>query len=157
MRRSGRIKKLPERSNSVKDPDLSNTPTESRSEDDDFDDDNQKSHVFQSDTLTEDEDSNSSPPKKRRKQTRETSKLSLHVSTDREATKESNELWRPGVRTGLGPGRQVAIPKAKARSAGKVPYSDDRIHPNTMAFLGDLALNNDREWLKSEPDLDLPQ
>lgn len=60
------------------------------------------------------------------------------------------ELWRPGVKTGLGPGTQVIVKKPKARETGSTPYTDDTIHPNTMLFLGDLAANNDREWLKSE-------
>ena len=60
------------------------------------------------------------------------------------------ELLKPGVKTGLGPGTQVVMKKPKARSAGKTPYTDDTIHPNTMLFLGDLAANNNRDWLKSE-------
>lgn len=63
---------------------------------------------------------------------------------------KGEELWRPGVKTGLGPGTQVVIKKPKAREAGSTPYTDDTIHPNTMLFLGDLKANNDREWLKSE-------
>jgi hypothetical protein len=62
----------------------------------------------------------------------------------------TSELWRPGVKTGLGPGTQVVIQKPKARDAGSTPYTDERIHPNTMLFLKDLAANNDRQWLKSE-------
>jgi hypothetical protein len=65
-------------------------------------------------------------------------------------TKGSSELWRPGVKTGLGPGTQVVIKKPKAREAGDTPFTDDTIHPNTMHFLEDLAANNDRQWLKSE-------
>ena len=66
---------------------------------------------------------------------------------------ESKELWRSGVRTGLGPGTQVIIDKPRARSPGNVQYKDDQIHPNTMLFLRDLASNNDREWLKMhDPD-----
>ena len=64
---------------------------------------------------------------------------------------KGQELWRPGVKTGLGPGKQVLIKIPKARESGKTPYKDDTIHPNTMLFLRDLAGNNDREWLKSEP------
>ncbi len=63
---------------------------------------------------------------------------------------KGNELWRPGVKTGLGPGKQVFIKLPKARSPGRTPYSDGTIHPNTMAFLGDLKKNNEREWMKSE-------
>ena len=65
-------------------------------------------------------------------------------------TVSGGELWREGVKTGLGPGQQVVIKKPKARPAGKVPYSDGSIHPNTLLFLKDLKGNNDREWLKSE-------
>jgi hypothetical protein len=59
------------------------------------------------------------------------------------------ELWRPGVKTGLGPGKQVFIEKPKPRGDGGIKYVDDRIHPNTMEFLKDLKKNNDREWFKS--------
>ena len=61
---------------------------------------------------------------------------------------KGQELWRPGVKTGLAPGEAVFIKLPKAREAGKTPYEDDTIHPNTMEFLGDLKENNDREWLK---------
>ena len=64
------------------------------------------------------------------------------------STKKGQELWRPGVKTGLEPGQQVFIKLPKAREAGKTPYKDDTIHPNTMLFLTDLKENNDREWLK---------
>ncbi|MCJ1469921.1 hypothetical protein MMC07_008565 [Pseudocyphellaria aurata] len=58
------------------------------------------------------------------------------------------ELWRPGVKTGLAPGEALFIKLPKAREAGKTPYKDDTVHPNTMAFLEELKDNNDREWLK---------
>lgn len=60
------------------------------------------------------------------------------------------ELWREGTKTEYEPGTQVVIKKPKARDAGKTPYSNDTIHPNTMLFLKDLKANNNREWLKSE-------
>nr|POF05978.1 hypothetical protein CFP56_53365 [Quercus suber] len=62
--------------------------------------------------------------------------------------RKNAELWRPGVKTGLGHGTQVIIKKIKARPAGDIPYSDDTIHANTMLFLSDLKVNNDRQWLK---------
>ena len=71
------------------------------------------------------------------------------------ASGRGQELWRPGVKTGLGPGKQVLIKIPKAREAGKIPYRDDTIHPNTLLFLRDLADNNDREWLKSKLRFDL--
>ncbi|KAL5341484.1 hypothetical protein BJX70DRAFT_386755 [Aspergillus crustosus] len=66
---------------------------------------------------------------------------------------EKDELWREGVKTGLGPGKEVFIKKPKARDPGDVPYTDETLHPNTMLFLKDLAKNNDRQWLKAhDPD-----
>ena len=69
---------------------------------------------------------------------------------------KGQELWRPGVKTGLGPGKQVFIALPKARGEGGVRYADSRIHPNTMLFLGELKANNDREWLKGECGLLTP-
>ena len=66
---------------------------------------------------------------------------------------KGNELLKPGVKTGLGPGTQVVIKKPKARAAGKTPYEDETIHPNTLLFLKDLKANNERQWLKSESSL----
>ncbi|KAL4793997.1 hypothetical protein BDV19DRAFT_365766 [Aspergillus venezuelensis] len=66
---------------------------------------------------------------------------------------EQKELWREGVKTGLGPGKEVFIAKPKARDAGDIPYEDDTLHPNTLLFLKDLAKNNERQWLKAhDPD-----
>ncbi|KAL3472336.1 hypothetical protein BJX99DRAFT_235759 [Aspergillus californicus] len=62
---------------------------------------------------------------------------------------KGKDLWREGVKTGLGPGKEVFIEKPKARDPGDVPYNDDTLHPNTMLFLTDLAKNNDRQWLKA--------
>ncbi|KAL1849500.1 hypothetical protein Plec18170_007407 [Paecilomyces lecythidis] len=62
---------------------------------------------------------------------------------------KGKELWREGVRTGLGPGKQVFIKKPKAREPGNTPYQDQTIHPNTMLFLQDLKENNERQWLKA--------
>ncbi|KAI9845616.1 MAG: hypothetical protein M1838_001676 [Thelocarpon superellum] len=61
---------------------------------------------------------------------------------------KGQELWRPGVKAGLGPGKEIIIRLPKAREAGSTPYQPHTIHPNTFLFLGDLARNNDREWLK---------
>lgn len=83
-------------------------------------------------------------PKSRRKS------ASAKTTTASSKKKSGGELWREGVKTGLGPGQEVIIKKPKARPAGKVPYSDETIHPNTILFLKDLKENNNREWLKSE-------
>lgn len=71
------------------------------------------------------------------------------VNASNAPSSSKKELWRPGVKAGLGPGTQVVIKKPKARDAGNTPYEDDTIHPNTMLFLKDLKENNDRQWLKS--------
>ncbi|KAJ5365635.1 Conserved hypothetical protein CHP02453 [Penicillium concentricum] len=66
---------------------------------------------------------------------------------------KGKELWREGVRVGLEPGQEVIIAKPKARDAGKTPYQDETLHPNTRLFLIDIAGNNDRQWLKAhDPD-----
>lgn len=62
---------------------------------------------------------------------------------------KGKELWREGMRTGLGPGKEVFIELPKARNPGDIPYEDHTIHPNTMLFLGDLKENNNRGWFKS--------
>lgn len=64
-----------------------------------------------------------------------------------------NDLWREGVKTGLGPGKQVYIERPKARGDGGIKYIPERLHPNTLEFLKDLKKNNDRIWLKAhDPD-----
>jgi hypothetical protein len=103
-------------------------------EDDDGDDDEEY----------ESADCEGGKPKSRKKAT--STKATAGSSKER----SGGELWREGVKTGFGPGQAVIIKKPKARPAGKVPYSDETIHPNTLLFLKDLKGNNNREWLKSE-------
>ena len=62
--------------------------------------------------------------------------------------KKGQELWRPCAKVSAAPGEAVFIKLPKAREAGKIPYEDNTIHPNTFLFLKDLRANNDREWLK---------
>ena len=90
------------------------------------------------------EDSSDDDQRKKRKRNGVTASKSSRLPAD-----ESKELWRPGTKTGLGPGQQVIIKRPKAREAGDTPYTDSTIHPNTFLFLKDLKQNNDREWLKS--------
>lgn len=61
---------------------------------------------------------------------------------------KGKELWREGVKADLAPGQEIVIAKPKARDAGKTPYQDETLHPNTRLFLIDLADNNDRQWMK---------
>jgi hypothetical protein len=106
----------------------------------DNDDEDEKDESIPSDHSSEDEGTN------RRKST---SKRGTTTGTTLSHIK-SKDLQRPGVKTGLGPGTVVVTKRPKAREAGGTPYTDDTIHLNTMLFLGDLAANNNREWLKSE-------
>jgi len=94
------------------------------------------------DDFTEDE---KPKPKKR------ISKAATKSKASRVSQKVTNgELWRVGADISLEPGTEIIIKKPKARPAGKTPYKDDTIHPNTMIFLRDLKANNDRGWLKRE-------
>ena len=112
--------------------------------------------ISEENSATED-DSNSEDdvkPRKRqrpaKKGTQSSSGLGAVVTA---VLEKGKELWRPGVKTGLGPGKQVIIAKPKPRGDGGIKYVPGRIHPNTMAFLQDLKKNNDREWLKMhDPD-----
>ena len=59
---------------------------------------------------------------------------------------DEKELWKPGAK--LEPGTRLIIKKPKARDAGDTPYTESTIHPNTMLFLKEIKVNNDRQWLK---------
>ena len=80
---------------------------------------------------------------------RKLKKKQITGSVARIEVPRGQELWRQDVKTGLGPGKQVIIKLPKPRTAGSTPYHPETIHPNTLSFLKDLAMNNDREWLKS--------
>lgn len=111
----------------------------------DFDDGQSPSELSSGDDQEDNVESDSDDePKKRKKSTPKSQPSSAAVQS------KGAEIWRPGVKTGLGPGTQVVIKKPKARAAGKIPYQDDTIHPNTLLFLADLKANNDRQWLKSK-------
>ncbi|AEO64345.1 uncharacterized protein THITE_123729 [Thermothielavioides terrestris NRRL 8126] len=47
------------------------------------------------------------------------------------------------------PPKVTFVPLPKLRDTGGVEYADDRLHPNTLAFLADLKANNKRSWLKA--------
>jgi hypothetical protein len=99
----------------------------------------------------EDEDDSEEEVKKRKTKGKKATKGAGGLGAVVNAVMEKGkELWRPGVKTGLGPGKQVFIEKPKPRGDGGIKYLPGTIHPNTMAFLKDLKANNDREWLKSK-------
>lgn len=104
-------------------------------------------------------DSDIAPKKKGRKALPKRANNERHTgkssSTNAQSTtggiiEKGKELWRQGIKAGLGPGKEVFIERPKPRGDGGVKYVPERIHPNTMAFLGDLKANNEREWLKCE-------
>ncbi|KLJ12847.1 hypothetical protein EMPG_12165 [Blastomyces silverae] len=108
--------------------------------------------------VTDESESESKPTKKRggrggasgRKKAAEAAQGSGREKAVSSATTtgKGKELWREGVKTGLGPGKEVFIKLPKPRDAGDTPYEDKTIHPNTLLFLKDLKANNQREWLK---------
>ncbi|KIW71415.1 hypothetical protein, variant 1 [Phialophora macrospora] len=106
------------------------------------------------DSVDEDDDDSEQEVKKRRTKGKKATKGAGGLGAVVNAVMEKGkELWRPGVKTGLGPGKQVFIEKPKPRGDGGIKYLPGTVHPNTMAFLKDLKANNDREWLKMhDPD-----
>lgn len=88
------------------------------------------------------DESDSEPEKKR---TSSKGRKAVTVFREKDA-----DGWRPGASTGLEPGVELVFKKRKPRPAGKIPYTDHTIHPNTLLFLKELKANNKREWLKSE-------
>lgn len=91
-------------------------------------------------------DSDENPKAKGRRKVTPAKNMTLKVTPPT----HNAEAWRPGVKAGLGPGTQLVIKKVKPRPAGKTPYQDETLHPNTLLFLKDLKHNNDRQWLKSK-------
>lgn len=69
---------------------------------------------------------------------------------------KGKELWREGVKSHLAPGEEIFVRLPKARGDGGVKYRENEVHPNTLLFLGDLAENNERGWLKGMTLFALP-
>lgn len=108
--------------------------------------------------LESEEEEYSPAPKRRQSRGKQSSTAGSRIhgpnsaAEDTTVTLAGKELWREGVKTGLGPGKEVFIKKPKARDPGAVAYKDNVLHPNTILFLQDLAKNNDRQWLKGTSD-----
>lgn len=161
--RTKKIKATPTKSEYFKDPgdndeddddaEVSSANDEA-SEFDDPDEDSPSSDPGEDDEYDSDTDDT---PKARKKTTPakrgSTTPQKDAVSNTSTTTAKNGELWRPGVKAGLGPGKQLVIKKPQARPAGKTPYMDETIHPNTLLFLEELKANNDRQWLKSKHTL----
>ncbi|OJK02039.1 hypothetical protein ASPACDRAFT_40861 [Aspergillus aculeatus ATCC 16872] len=105
--------------------------------------------------LESEEEEYSPAPKRRQSRGKQSSTAGSRINGSDSAEEDTTvslagkELWREGVKTGLGPGKEVFIKKPKARDPGAVAYKDSVLHPNTILFLQDLAKNNDRQWLKA--------
>ncbi|KAK2736341.1 hypothetical protein FQN57_000791 [Myotisia sp. PD_48] len=80
--------------------------------------------------------------------TKTKNKARMNANTSEHTALAGKELWREGVKTGLGPGKEVFIKIPGPRDDGGIPYTDNTLHPNTLLFLKDLKNNNDRGWLK---------
>lgn len=158
-RSSKRVKLTPSSAESVKkskyfeaseneDEDLSEPEQEDKGSESGYEDTDVASEESES---AEEESSDSEADQKRSKRAKPAKKKNgAAVESD---TLENKELWREGVKTGLGPGKAVFIQKPKARGDGGIKYVPNKIHPNTLEFLGDLKKNNDRMWLKAhDPD-----
>jgi hypothetical protein len=158
---AGKVKSTPTKSKYFEDPDSGDDDVpESADElaDSGYEDEDHSATEAPSETETggdddfdSEEDGRKSRPKARVKK----SKIGA-TSAISTVLEKGKELWRAGVSTGLGPGKQVFIEKPKPRGDGGIKYVPERIHPHTMAFLKDLKNNNDREWLKSTCDLGAP-
>lgn len=132
-------------------PESSAEPEDSESEGDSgsaYEDQDQEEDQESSDHQSEPEEPSESEEESKVAKAKQ-GKQARNATSDADALK-GKELWREGVRTGLGPGKEVFIPKPKARDAGGVAYEDETLHPNTKLFLQDLAENNEREWLKGK-------
>lgn len=104
-------------------------------------------------TSEEDDEYDSEEDKKKVKRGRKPKSKQSHTE---HILVRKNDLWREGVKTGLGPGKAVYIEKPKARGDGGIKYMPERLHPHTFEFLKDLKKNNDRIWLKAH-DADFRQ
>lgn len=114
-------------------------------EDSEFDEHESEDESLESDDAA-DYDQDSEQESKGRKGSMRTKRSQSSTAVKTKGT----DVWRTGVKAGLGPGNEVVIKKPKARPAGRIPYSDESIHPNTFLFLQELKENNNREWLKSK-------
>lgn len=131
------------------DSDAEDDPSSPSSNDDeasDFDADDAVESSAEPSEDDEESDYSTEAPKGRKKPT----PSKAGPSSSPSAAVQNGEKWRPGVKAGLGPGKQLVIKKPQARPAGKTPYQPETIHPNTLLFLGELKANNDRQWLKSK-------
>ena len=146
-------KATPKKSPYFEHPDSSDPESESEinKEESGYEDEDESASLMssppESDTEEDaDEDASEDDAPKKRKQSRPSKSNGNGVVAG--AGKKGQELWRLGTKVDAAPGEAVYIKLPKAREAGKIPYTDSTIHPNTMLFLKDLRANNDREWLK---------
>ena len=127
----------------------------------------QKSKYFEPDSESEEEDSRKKgrvkgrPPKKRAKVEPETEDDDDNETDYKEQPEASQDAQDSDEELDEdAPPKVTFIPLPKLRDTGGIEYADDRLHPNTLAFLADLKANNKRSWLKcthpSKPSQETP-
>ena len=89
----------------------------------------------------EEEDSEVDEKPKGRNRGRKTAKASQNDEDEADEVEDGDEDGAPRV---------TFIPHKKLRDDGGVPYTDKRVHNNTMLFLNELKANNKRSWLKGK-------
>lgn len=93
-------------------------------------------------------DESSSPPVKSRRKGRKQDVFTQDELLEESASDASSAPH--GETEGANGMKRIVTKKPTVRPAGKTPYQDETIHPNTPTFLGELKKNNNRPWLKCE-------
>jgi hypothetical protein len=118
----------------------------------------QKSKYFEADSDSE-ADRNEPTAKKARGRGRPPKKVKVEAESDdngddykdeEQAVEQQDEASDDDFDEDAPP-KVTFIPLPKLRDTGGIEYADDRLHPNTLAFLRDLKANNKRSWLKCKP------
>ncbi|KAL2162240.1 hypothetical protein VTH06DRAFT_7153 [Thermothelomyces fergusii] len=99
----------------------------------------QKSKYFEGDSGSDDARDECTPRRDREEEEKEEEAQKAAAEAD-ESDEQADEDAPPKV---------TFVPLPRLRDTGGVEYADDRLHPNTLAFLGDLKANNKRSWLKA--------
>ncbi|KAK4249703.1 hypothetical protein C7999DRAFT_39190 [Corynascus novoguineensis] len=116
----------------------------------------EKSKYFEADS--DSDTKNESTPKKGRARGRPAKKAKVEGESDDNADeykgKEADDAEAKADESDDefdedAPPKVTFIPLPQLRDTGGIEYADDRLHPNTLAFLKDLKANNKRSWLKS--------
>ena len=117
----------------------------------------QKSKYFEADSESESASKHGHargrPPKKKARVEPETESDQDDYKDEPEATQDAQDAQASDDSDvdEDAPPKVTFTPLPKLRETGGIDYADDRLHPNTLAFLADLKANNKRSWLKCKP------